>query len=343
MSGKVSRVRQTTTVARLSTDLGTARRIVDAAAERFNAEEVAASTFEEKDGRWTLALHFCKHPDEAALRALIAAAGGLEAAATLVLETLAPTDWVRKGLEGLPPVEAGRFVVHGAHDRARVSANRIAIEIEAALAFGTGHHGSTRGCLIALDRLLKECGARRRAGVPIFQAGPAAEPRPRRSGVKSGRVLDIGTGSGVLAIAAAKALRKPVLASDIDARAVVTARENARLNGAAAHVEVIHAAGLSVQMFRRRGNYPLILANILLEPLQQLATPMAGLLTPNGRVVLSGLLPAQAVPAIASYRARGLVLMRRIKLEGWMTLVLVGPRKPPRSHGPRRSQGRRSR
>ncbi len=126
-----------------------------------------------------------------------------------MLETLAPTDWVRKSLDGLTPVEAGRFVVHGAHDRARVAPNRIGIEIEAALAFGTGHHGTTRGCLLALD------------------GSAEGDGRPQR-------MLDVGTGTGVLAIAAAKALRRPVLASDIDARAVAIARANVRLNRAAA-------------------------------------------------------------------------------------------------------------
>ena len=286
-----------TAVACLATDAGSAQRIGDLVAERFAVDAVAVSAFEEPDGRWALALHFRAPPDEAEVRALVAAAGG--AADALTFETLAPTDWVRKGLEGLTPVAAGRFVVHGAHHRARVGSNRIAIEIEAALAFGTGHHGSTRGCLIALDRIAK-----------------GARPR---------RVLDLGTGSGVLAIAAAKAWRRGVLASDIDPRAVAIARANARLNRVGAQVEVIQAAGLSRRCFRRRAPFALVLANILLEPLQQLATPMARLVARDGHIVLSGLLRAQAGAALASYRARGLVLVRRIALEGWATLVLRRP------------------
>src|SRR5215510_4273237 len=194
-----------TVVARLSSDASTAQKIVDALAESLAAEQFAASAFEEAPGRWSLAIHFRQRPDEAAVRALIASAAGSAAARALVFETLAPTDWVRKSRESLAPVEAGRFAVHGAHDRARVRANRIGVEIEAALAFGTGHHGTTRGCLLALDRIVKR--TRRRP-----------------------RVLDIGTGSGVLAIAAAKALRSPVFASDIDRRATLIARANARLN-----------------------------------------------------------------------------------------------------------------
>src|SRR5215470_4380362 len=288
-----------TVVARLSSDASTAQKIVDALAESLAAEQFAASAFEEAPGRWSLAIHFRQRPDEAIVRALIASAAGSAAAHALVFETLAPTDWVRKSLEGLAPVEAGRFVVHGAHDRARVRANRIGIEIEAALAFGTGHHGTTRGCLLALDRIVK-----------------GAKPR---------NLLDIGTGSGVLAIAAARALHRPVLAGDIDARSVAIARGNARLNRAGVHVQVIHAAGVGRHDFRLRGPFALIFANILLEPLQRLATPMARCLAPRGQIVLSGLLVGQGRAALACYRARGLLLVCRIPLEGWMTLVLRRP------------------
>ena len=185
-----------TVVARLSSDASTAQKIADALTESFEAEQFAASAFEEASGRWSLAIHFRRQPDEAAVRALIGSAAGSAAARALVFETLAPTDWVRKSLEGLAPVEAGRFVVHGAHDRARVRANRTSIEIEAALAFGTGHHGTTRGCLLALDRIVK---ARRRRR--SNSAGSTLPRKPERRTV----VLDIGTGTGVLAIAAAKA------------------------------------------------------------------------------------------------------------------------------------------
>src|SRR5262249_56191851 len=142
-----------TVVARLSSDASTAQKIADALAESFEAEQFAASAFEEAPGRWSLAIHFRQRPDEAAVRALIASAAGSAAAHALVFETLAPTDWVRKSLEGLAPVEAGRFVVHGAHDRARVRANRIGIEIEAALAFGTRHHATTPRSLPPPHRL----------------------------------------------------------------------------------------------------------------------------------------------------------------------------------------------
>jgi ribosomal protein L11 methyltransferase len=311
-----------TAVARLSTDVATARRIGDLVAERFDADAIALASFEEPDGRWSLALHFRWPPDQAAVRALVAASGGAAAADALVFETLAPTDWVRKSLEGLAPVEAGRFVVHGAHDRARVRANRIGIEIEAGLAFGTGHHGTTRGCLLALDRIVK---ARRR------QRGKCAGSTSLRSRERRALVLDIGTGTGVLAIAAAKALRRPVVASDVDARAVTIARDNARINRVGAVVKVVHAAGVLTAPFRARAPYGLIFANILLDPLKALATPMARLVAPNGQVVLSGLLTAQAGAALASHRARGLALVRRATLEGWATLILARPARSRRA------------
>jgi ribosomal protein L11 methyltransferase len=138
-------------------------------------------------------------------------------------------------------------------------------------------------------------------------------------------VLDIGTGTGVLAIAAAKALRRLVVAGDIDARAVAIARDNARINSVAAAVEVVHAPGVGARRFRERSPFALIFANILLDPLEQLATPIAKLVAPNGRVVLSGLLNAQGAAALASYRARGLALAQRISLGGWTTLLLVRP------------------
>jgi ribosomal protein L11 methyltransferase len=285
-------------VARLTTEWAAAQAISDALAESFDAAEVAASTAEEADGRWSLAVHFRDRPNETAVRALVALAAGAAAANALTFEPLAAQDWVRTSLDGLAPVAAGRFVVHGAHDRG-VPVNRVGVEIAAALAFGTGHHGTTRGCLIALDRIAKR--------------------RPR------GKVLDVGTGSGVLAIAAAKALRRPVLASDIDPRAVAIARDNARLNRVGGLVEVALAHGLDASRFRARAPFGLVLANILLHPLRRMATPMARLTARGGRVVLSGLLATQARAALAAYRPRGLVLERRIALEGWVTLVLRRP------------------
>jgi ribosomal protein L11 methyltransferase len=298
--------------AHVSTSEAKARHILDALSESFDSTHVVVAASEERDGRWTVSLHFRAAPNETAVRALIGLAAGPETANALVFETIGATDWVQASLQGLTPVEAGRFIVHGAHDRGRVPPNRIGIEIEAALAFGTGHHGTTRGCLLALDRLAK----RRPKG------GPA-----------NARVLDLGTGSGVLAIAAARALRRPVLASDNDADAVRAARANARLNRTGAAVEIIRADGCKASRLRARAPFDLIFANILLGALQRMATDLARLAGPRGCVVLSGLLAAQANAALAVYRAHGLVLEHRIRLDGWVTLVLRAPSHPKRRVG----------
>jgi ribosomal protein L11 methyltransferase len=287
--------------ARVSVRAGEAGRIFDGLAESFDSTATAVVACDHGDGRWTISLHFREPPNETAVRALVALTAGAEIANAFQFEASAAKDWVQASLAGLAPVEAGRFVVHGAHDRARMRPNRIGIEIEAALAFGTGHHGTTRGCLLALDRIVRSRSSRRR---PIA------------------RVLDLGAGSGVLAIAAARALRKPVLASDNDRRAVATARANARLNRGGALIETIRAEGLNARRVRQRAPFDLVLANILLAPLKVLATPMARLIAPNGRVVLSGLLAAQSNAALAAYRTRALVLERRLCLDGWATLVL---------------------
>ncbi len=286
-----------TTVARLvCTDQAAARRISAYMAETLDANDTACGSFETDDGVWHVALHFRNPPDQAMVRELIALAADEESAAALTFEDIDAKDWVAESLSGLKPVRAGRFIVHGAHDRAAVRSNDLGIEIEAALAFGTGHHGTTRGCLLALDALAKQ----RR-----FQ-----------------RVLDIGTGSGVLAIAAAKIFHTRILATDIDRIAVTAARNNARLNRAGPMVRLAHATGTKAPVIAAGAPYDLIFANILMAPLLRLSVALSSLAAPGGRVVLSGLLPAHAKAILSIYRAQGLVLVQRIPLEGWMTLVL---------------------
>ncbi len=131
-----------------------ARALLDKLADIFDPEQAVVSAYD-AGGHWSVDIHFLSPPNETAVRALVGLAVGTEAANALTFERVAPKDWVKASLDGLPPVAAGRFVVHGAHDRAAVAVNRIGIEIEAALAFGTGHHGTTRGCLLALDDLIK--------------------------------------------------------------------------------------------------------------------------------------------------------------------------------------------
>jgi ribosomal protein L11 methyltransferase len=343
-------------LARLTTDAATAQRIMDALAETLDTEAAAAALVADADGCWAVELTFAREPDAAAVRALVAEAAGKTAAHALAFSTVPPRDWIKASLAGLQPVTAGRFVIHGAHDRDNIAANRTAIEIEAALAFGTGHHATTRGCLLALDALVKR--RKRRRLVPPLQgegadagyapasaggvierpklvphpARPARHPPPLEEGLPLGsprqqRVLDIGTGSGVLAMAAAKALRSPVLASDIDPTAVDAAVENVRRNGTAPLIAVLQAAGVAAPRIRARAPYDLVFANILLGPLKQLAAPMARVLRPGARVILSGLLGRQVNAALAAYRAQGLVLQRRIERDGWATLVMARPRR----------------
>ncbi len=300
-------------VARVATDAVTARRLGDVLAELFAPGEAVIAAFatgpggtggalgrgSKNDLDWTVEVYFQHGPDENAVRARIGELADADTARRLAFGTVAKRDWVAASLAGLPPVEAGRFFVHGSHDRLRIPPNRIAIEIEAALAFGTGHHATTRGCLLALDRLLKR-------------------RRPRA-------ILDVGTGTGVLAIAAARASHRRVLAGDIDRTSVRVARDNARLNRTAAAIETIFANGVADRRVRDRAPFDLIFGNIVLIPLKRLARPLGVLIAPGGHIVLSGLLAGEANAAIAAYRAVGLVLERRITLDGWTTLVVVRP------------------
>ena len=206
------------------------------------------------------------------------------------------TDWVAESLKGLAPVTAGRFFVHGSHDRHRVPAHAVAIEIDAAQAFGTGHHGTTAGCLVVLDRLIR----RRR-----FQ-----------------RPLDLGCGSGILAIGLAKGLRRAVLASDIDPLAVTIAHDNVRKNGVGTLVRAVAADGFGHRAIRKTAPYDLVVANILARPLMAMATAFYRYLAPGGYAVLSGLRPADRRRVVAAFRARNLVLCATYDQDGWVTLTL---------------------
>jgi len=332
-----------TTLARLTCDEPTARRLANAFAEALDPDDCASAAFEGDDGQWRVELYFRAAPDERALRTLAVDIAGQAAAAALSFHTLEAADWVAASLVGLKPVDAGRFTVHGAHDRVRVPPNRIGIEIEAALAFGTGHHGTTRGCLLALDALVKR---RRHLPIPPLKGEGRSErsedwggvfskrndPHPARFARhpppcrgRDKRVLDVGTGSGVLAIAAARALHCPVTAIDIDPQAVATARVNARLNRAGPMIAFTCANGANVRLVRERAPYDLIFANILLPPLKRMAAGLSRLVSHSGSIVLSGLLASHASAALSVYEAQGLRLERRIALDGWVTLLLRKP------------------
>jgi ribosomal protein L11 methyltransferase len=303
-----------TTWATLITDEQSARRVADLFAEGFLAGDVAVSFVDIGGDGWRLSLHFRGAPDENVVRSLVAQAAGTHAGRVLRFERIAAKDWVRESLQGLKPIAAGRFVVHGAHDRAFVAANKIGIEIEAGLAFGTGHHGTTRGCLLALDTLCKSLSLPKSLSDGRRTRIPPSLPR---------RILDLGTGSGVLAIAVARALRRPTLATDIDADAARIARANARLNRAVNAIQICRANGVAAPAIRARAPFDLAFANILLGPLQRLAAPLNRLIAPGGRIVLSGVLQSQANAALAAYHE--LILERRIVIDGWTTLVLKRP------------------
>jgi ribosomal protein L11 methyltransferase len=282
-----------THIFRLATDEATAKRVANLFAEMFDPEEAASSAFESAHG-WSAEIHFAKEPEREAVIELLRAAGAEPDNA--VFETIEQKDWVALSLDGLKPVRVGPFVVHGAHDRAKVASNRIGIEIEAALAFGTGHHGTTQGCLAAIERL-----ARKR--------------RPKR-------VLDLGTGTGVLAIAAARRFRRKIVATDFDPVAVNTARENARVNRAGNFIRFAKASGVNAPLIRATRRYDFVLANILLPTLKQLAKPTRPLLARGATVILSGLLVSQAQAALVLWQAQGLHLVSRRTIEGWTTLTL---------------------
>ena len=214
---------------------------------------------------------------------------------TVVVEPLADADWLAMALSGLPPVRAGRFFVYGVHDRGRAPPNAVNLRIEAGAAFGTGHHGTTVGCLLAYDALLKR--------------------RRHR------RVLDVGTGTGVLAIAAARTGSATVVGTDIDPVSVRIARENAAVNRVRARFA--HASGRADRRVRRAGPYDLVFANILARPLVGLAQDIRGALRPGGVAILSGLLRTQERLVRAAYLNRGFALTARIRRDAWATLVLT--------------------
>jgi ribosomal protein L11 methyltransferase len=212
-------------------------------------------------------------------------------------EVLADADWLAMALSGLPPVKAGRFFVYGMHDRGRLPASTVNLRIEAGAAFGTGHHGTTVGCLQAYDRLIKA-----------------------RSFKK---VLDVGAGTGLLAIAAARTGSKLAVGTDIDRPSVRIARENAKVNQA--NAKFVHASGLGDRLVADNAPYDLVFANILARPLISLAQEIKRALVPGGTVILSGLLRTQERMVKAAYLSRGFKVVSRIHRDAWATLVLQRP------------------
>lgn len=264
---------------------------------------VAVGIVEREGEAWRVWAHYAEAPDVPYLAGLLGAAAGAEtfAADRLTVTALPNVDWVAHSQAHLAPVRAGRILVHGSHDRARFAGRRWAIEIDAAQAFGSAHHATTQGCLTALDALLKEGG--------IAACG-----------------LDLGTGSGVLAIALARLGGVPVLASDLDPMAVAIARENARRNAVADRVTVIEADGLAHPALRRAAPFGIVFANILARPLIRLAPGLAKLSAQGARVILSGFSRQHARGVIATYRSAGFTLVRLSCFDGWATVVMCRSR-----------------
>ena len=266
------------------------------ALEALEPEPTGVGVFEIEDGRdiWEVGGYFTEPPDEIALALLSAAHGGSGFAVSEVPDR----DWVAHVRRELSPVEAGRFFVHGAHDADKLPEGRIALRIEAAMAFGTGHHGTTLGCLRALDRLVD-------------------------AGVVARSVLDVGCGTAVLAMAAASVWPHPVLATDIDEVAVEVANANVIANGLAERVECLVADGFDHPRLAGDGAFDLIFANILKGPLIGMAPALARATATGGRAILSGILNEQADEIIAVYAGCGFNLAERDEIVDWTTLTLV--------------------
>ena len=270
-------------------------------------------TSERAGEEWRLDAYFDSEPrpeDVAALRVLAPSSAAVPAAVAPVAEA----DWVTLSQLGLEPIRAGRFFVHTAAHRGAVPAGAVAFEIEAGRAFGTGHHETTAGCLVALDRL-------------------------RRDGASFGNVADLGTGTGLLAFAAlALWPAARAIASDLDPVAVAVARDNAAANRvplgrARGRLELVTAAGLDHSRLRAGAPYDLILANILAAPLVSLAPSLAAALAPGGRLVLAGLLAHQAERVAAAYRREGLMPAGSFDRGDWPTLVMRKRRRAVRARG----------
>ncbi|AZQ66383.1 50S ribosomal protein L11 methyltransferase [Silicimonas algicola] len=256
--------------------------------------------FEIEDGSntWEVGVYFEDRPDDVAL-ALLAASEG---ARPFTVSEVPDTDWVAHVKRELTPVEAGRFFVYGSHDADRVPEGRVALLIEAAMAFGTGHHGTTLGCLRVIDRM-------------------------RDEGVRPARIADIGCGTAVLAMAAASVWDAEVVASDIDLVAVEVARVNLDANGLSGRVETVEAVGFDHP--RLGGPFDLVLANILKGPLIDLAPDMARVIAAGGTAILSGILVDQADSVVSHYEQAGFSLAHREDIVDWTTLRLT--RKDPDS------------
>ncbi|AVF04844.1 MULTISPECIES: 50S ribosomal protein L11 methyltransferase [Devosia] len=269
--------------------------LVDAVSECDDLALTASAHENEETGEWVFEATCDSPPDVAAFSELARQVLGGDVAFSVA--SIDPEiNWVAKSLEGLAPVIAGAFYVYGSHETAPVPEGLTPMKIDAAQAFGTGHHETTTGCLEAIEALLTE-------RTPT-------------------RMIDIGTGTGVLAIALAKRLEAVILATDIDPIAVTTTIDNAVENGVGEQIDAIEAAGLDHDEITARAPYDLVVANILAGPLTELAPGVGSITQPGGTAILSGILNTQADGVIAAYQAAGFALKDHLKRKDWTTLVL---------------------
>lgn len=287
----------------ISTTEKRTEQILDLLTDVFGEEDLAIGTTEvdEKSDIWEVSVYMLYEQEDEILPRIREALAADYGADELQREVLPDVDWVAKSLEGLKPVRAGRFLVHGSHDRDKVRPGDIAIEIDAGQAFGTGHHGTTAGCLEVIES--------------VMRANP-----PRNA-------LDLGTGSGVLAIAVRKLANIPVLATDIDPVATRVAEENVRRNGIATGLSLETATGFHSTAFSRHGPFDLIIANILAKPLMKMAPDLVRHLAPGGSVVLSGILASQRWKVLSAYNGVHLRHVRTIWRNGWVTIHLDSPKR----------------
>ena len=279
-----------------------AEEILDILSDCFMEEDYALGTTEvdEKADRWEASVYLMLDEEADIFERIKGALAESFSHLPIEREVLPDIDWIAKSLEGLKPVRAGRFLVHGSHDRDKVRSGDLAIEIDAGQAFGTGHHGTTAGCLEVIDRVVRRY-----------------EPR---------NALDLGTGSGVLAIAVRKLRKIPVLATDIDPVATRVARDNVRLNSIASGISLETAPGFHSAAFAQHGPFDLIIANILARPLIKMAPQLVQHLSSGGNVILSGILASQRWKVISAYNGAGLAHVRTIWRNGWVTIHLRSER-----------------
>ena len=266
------------------------------ALEKLNPPPMGVGVFELEDGsgEWEVGAYFHDKPDEISILLLENAFG----TAGFAISEIPETDWVAKVKRELSPVEAGRFFVFGKHDLKKLPKDKVGLLIEASMAFGTGHHGTTKGCLLALNNLIAK-------------------------GKKIDDVIDIGCGTAVLAMAVAKVFSSRVIASDVDQVAVEVALANLKANNLENRIVCFQATGFEHTEIKSNAPFDLIFANILKSPLIDLAPSIRKYLKSNGHAIISGILDIQAAEIIKIYRQNKLVAKDRIDIDEWVTLTLI--------------------